>query len=122
MCEDCYKKESIGEIKVRHFLEEHNLNFKPEYWFPDCRDINPLPFDFYLPDYNTIIEFDGIQHFYDTHYFNTSFEKNKKHDRIKNEYCDEHNINLIRIPYWDINKVDEILTDSLLKNIIHMKI
>lgn len=113
LCSECSKKESIGELKVRRFLEKHNIEFSQEYWFPDCRDINPLPFDFYLPQLNVIIEFDGIQHFKDTNYFIYSFEKNKMHDKIKNDYCALNNIELIRIPYWDINKIDNILEEKL---------
>lgn len=56
-------KESKGEIIVRKILENNKINFIYQYKFNDCRNILPLPFDFYLPDYNTCIEFDGIQHF-----------------------------------------------------------
>ena len=121
VCQDCYRKESIGEMKIRQYLERNNINFDPEHWFPDCRDINPLPFDFYLEERNTIIEFDGKQHFEDTHFFNnTSLRKTQKHDSIKNKYCEEHGIYLIRIPYWDLNRIDEILDEKF--NNIHMKI
>lgn len=73
-----------------------------------CRDKNPLPFDFYLPQYNVCIEFDGIQHFNPSSfvYGNTS-EKEKlknlqyiqKHDQIKNNYCKNNKIDLLRIRY-----------------------
>lgn len=114
VCEDCYKKESVGERKIRVFLERNNIVYNQEYWFPDCRDINPLPFDFYIPETNTLIEFDGKQHFDETHFFNISFEKIQKHDNIKNEYCKINNIHLIRIPYWDLNKIDEILLKEII--------
>lgn len=113
LCPKCSKKESVGELKVRNFLEKHDIVFIQEHWFSDCRDINPLPFDFYLPQLNTIIEFDGIQHYKDTNYFTYSFEKNQMHDKIKNDYCASKGIKLIRIPYWDINKIDNILEEEL---------
>ena len=113
VCKDCYRKESLGELKVRTYLEKHNISYIPQYWFPDCRDINPLPFDFYLLDYNILIEFDGRQHFEETHYFNYSFNKNLLHDQIKNKYCFDNKIKLIRIPFFQINKVDEILEKEI---------
>lgn len=113
VCPKCSKSESIGEKKIRHYLEEHKINFITQKWFKDCRDINPLPFDFYLPDKNTIIEFDGRQHFGETNYFSYSYEKTKAHDEIKNEYCKKNNIKLIRIPFWNYNKIESILQQKI---------
>ena len=114
-CPDCSNRESNGEIAVRKYLENNNIKYEPYKWFSNCRDVKPLPFDFYLPDCNTVIEFDGQQHYCDTHYFsNFSFGKNLIHDQIKTDYCKDNNINLIRIPYWNIDKVDEILDEKLL--------
>lgn len=114
LCPDCSSgAESIGEYRIRTYLEKHEIPYKQEKWFSDCRDKNPLPFDFYLSELNTIIEFDGKQHFYETDYFTYSLNTVKKHDNIKNNYCHEHNINLIRIPYTKINKIDDILDNKL---------
>ena len=55
-CPTC--KESKGENKIREFLLVCRIQFEPQKKFTDCRDIRPLPFDFYLPDYNCCIEFD----------------------------------------------------------------
>ena len=111
VCPECSKNaESIGEKKVRYYLETNNINYRQNYWFPDCRDINPLPFDFYLPDQNKIIEFDGRQHYGSTTFFHHSQEMTPIHDKMKNEYCKNKGIELLRIPYWNINKVDEILS------------
>lgn len=79
-------------------------------------DKRPLPFDFYLPNTNTCIEFDGEHHYNAPRY---SKNKNKmrdklllvnKHDNIKSQYCDSNNITLIRIPYWNINNIQSILS------------
>lgn len=111
VCPDCSTSaESIGEKKVRFYLEKNNIKFKQNYWFDDCRDIHPLPFDFYLPDQNKIIEFDGRQHYGSTTFFHHSQEMTPIHDKMKNEYCKNKGIDLLRIPYWNINKVDEILS------------
>ena len=114
LCGNCAKKESIGESKIRKYLEEHNISFEQEKWFDDCRDVKPLPFDFYIQDYNIIIEFDGKQHFDESHFFShTETSTVKYHDQIKNEYCQRKNISLIRIPYWEINQIDKILDEKL---------
>ena len=99
VCDECNGVESIGEKRIRHYLEDNKIYFISQKWFPDCRDINPLPFDFYLPSCNTVIEFDGRQHFGETNYFTYSFEQTKNHDEIKNNYCKANGICLIRIPH-----------------------
>lgn len=113
ICSNCRKNESIGEIKIRQYLIKHKIEFIQEKWFDDCRDINPLPFDFYIPSITACIEFDGRQHFEDTNYFSFSFEKTQLHDNIKNQYCEKNNINLIRIPYWEMKNIQAILDNKL---------
>lgn len=114
VCASCQKTKSLGEIRIKHYLENKKINFISQKWFADCRDANPLPFDFYLFDYNTVIEFDGRQHFEETGHFAYPLEIVQKHDKIKNIYCKEHNIYLIRIPYWNYNKIEEILDKELI--------
>ena len=97
-CYSCSCKESTGEKIIREFLENHKINFEQEKRFDDCRDKKPLPFDFYLPDHNLIVEFDGQHHYEDVTYSN--HEITVVHDKIKNDYCQSHNITLLRIPYW----------------------
>lgn len=109
VCENCKSDESVGEMRIRKYLESKGIEYKQEYWFPDCKDIKPLPFDFYIPKNNMIIEFDGRQHFCETDYFTYDFEKTKRHDDIKNSYCLNKGIKIIRIPYTKINKISSIL-------------
>lgn len=113
LCPKCSKKESVGEFKIKTYLESNNINFISQKWFADCRDINPLPFDFYLPDNNVCIEFDGRQHYEETKWSHNRLEYTQKHDHIKTIYCEENGITLIRIPYWDINNIDTILNKRL---------
>lgn len=113
VCSNCKNVKSLGERRIQRYLENKRLDFIPQKWFVDCRDANPLPFDFYLDGLNTIIEFDGRQHFEETGYFTYPLEIVQKHDKIKNIYCREHNINLIRISYLDYNKIEEILDKEL---------
>ena len=122
-CPICRSKESVGERRIRQWLECNNIEYVQEKWFPDCRDVHPLPFDFYLPNNNTIIEFDGKQHFDETHFFQYNLKNNssdslhsyiKRHDEIKNNYCISKNISLIRIPYTKINSIETILEEKLI--------
>ena len=114
VCQKCKCTESIGENKIKHYLIENNIDFISQKWFSDCRDKNPLPFDFYIEAYNTIIEFDGRQHFEETEYFTYPLSIVQQHDSIKNEYCVNNGIYLIRIPYWNINKIEQILDKELI--------
>lgn len=94
---------SKGERFVATYLKNNNIRFEEQYTFAECKNIKLLPFDFYIPDYNTCIEYDGIQHFEPRDYFGgqSAFEKTVKHDAIKSNYCLLNNIKLIRIKYDD---------------------
>ena len=109
-CGQCTK--SIGEDRIEQFLIKHNIWYEREYRFKDCvRVERPLPFDFYLPDLDVVIEFDGVQHFQVVERFGEkSHNELKLNDEYKNKYCKEHNIKIIRISYKNIDKVDEILS------------
>ena len=77
-CRLC-KKVSKGEIHIRKFLIKYNIEFEYQKSFKYCRRILPLRFDFYLPDYQLLIEYDGRQHFEKTHIWNNeNFEKRQK--------------------------------------------
>lgn len=113
-CPNCRNTESIGEKKIRLYLENHNIIFEQEKWFSDCRDIKPLPFDFYLPDLNKIIEFDGKQHYESSSlFYHTTLSEQTSHDEIKNKYCKDNSIELLRIPYWDINNINNIIDNFI---------
>ena len=82
-----------------------------QYSFIDCKNNIALRFDFYLPEHNTCIEYDGIQHFKPIKFFNgkAGLLKTIKHDQIKNRYCQNNNINLIRIKYNQRKNLKNIL-------------
>jgi hypothetical protein len=110
-CPKC--TESKGEKQVRELLEKNNILYVKQKSFKDCKNKNPLHFDFYLPKYNCCIEYDGIQHFKPVKYWNgiTYFDILKKRDNIKNEYCKINNIHLIRIKYDE--NINDILNQFL---------
>lgn len=112
-CLECSKKHSKGEDKIKIFLESKNIKFNREYTFDGCKFKRKLPFDFYLPDLNTCIEYDGEFHF-DTDripFGNPSLQQ--KRDAIKTKFCKDNHIKLIRIPYYDFNRIEEILETAI---------
>lgn len=115
-CPYCDYRISHGEQQIRNFLELNHITYYREYRFNDCKDKIPLPFDFYLPDCNLAIEYDGKQHFEPTDMFGgeETFKKTQLHDNIKNKYCLEKNIELLRISYIDYENIQEILTERLI--------
>lgn len=108
----CQKK-SIGEEQIANILIQNNITFLRQYSFENC--LSPkkskLFFDFAIFDKDNnlqyIIEYDGIQHFKPIEYFGgeTEYEYRKECDDIKTNYCKEHNIPLIRIPYTLKNNI-----------------
>jgi hypothetical protein len=106
-CPKC--KESLGEKNIRLYLENRNFKYITEKRFKDCRYKQPLPFDFYLSDYNILIEYDGLQHFESIDFFGGEQRLNEQKikDNIKTEYCNNNNIQLIRIKHTD--NINEIL-------------
>lgn len=107
---------SKGEYKISKILERHNVKYEMQYKFKDCKFYKELPFDFYLPDYNMCIEYDGGQHFKIVNWFGgfDGFISTKIRDTIKNIYCEENNITLIRIPYWECNNIENILNEKII--------
>lgn len=103
---------SQGERKIKNILSQNNIIYESQKTFEDCRfpDTNiPARFDFYLPEYNILIEYDGQQHYeYTNSGWNTKedFLKRKRRDEYKNNWCKEKNIKLIRIPYTDFDILD----------------
>lgn len=115
-CRKC--SESKGEKEIRGFLEKNKIEFSREHIFLNCKNKSHLRFDFYLPSRRTVIEFDGIQHFQPVEYFGgvTAYNLLKENDKIKNDYCEENYINLIRIRYDQIDKIEEILKSNLIES------
>jgi len=112
-CPNC--SSSIGNKKIKKFLLKNNVLILPEHRITDCRNAYALPFDFYLPDYGVLIEYQGKQHYIPVDYFGgqAGFEKTIKNDSIKEQYCLDNNIPLLKIKYTDFNRIPEILTAYL---------
>lgn len=111
-CPVCGQKRSRAEYRIATFLEKNNINFIQEKYFEDCKDKQALLFDFYLPDYNLCIEFDGQQHF-EPKFGIDSFVTTKLHDAMKNNYCRWNKIDLLRISYLEGNNIERIISEKL---------
>ena len=104
-CPKC--QSSKGEKQIAQWLQTKNITYIQQKIFANCKDKNGLPFDFYIPEYNLCIEYDGEQHFKPIDFsgkgeewaFN-KFSITQAHDNIKNQYCKDNNIRLLRIPYF----------------------
>ena len=103
------KVKSLGEKKLCQILTEQNIKFIQQKTFDSCVFVTSGRkgfFDFYLPDLNILIEYDGIQHFIDRKGRKDRLEEIQERDSYKTNWCKENNIPLIRIPYLDFNLLD----------------
>lgn len=109
--------ESHGERQVRICLDKCGIKYELQKRFPDCKLIRTLPFDFYLPEYNACIEYDGTQHFQPIDHFGGQeyFDYCRTRDSVKNKYCQEKGITLLRIPYFA--NIEETLNDFLFNTV-----
>lgn len=113
----CGCLQSHGNMYINRLLTDKNIEHKCEYTV-HIGDSH-YRFDFYLPQYNLFIEYDGEQHFYPVSFgadeFTTQkqFELTQKRDKIKNKYCEDNKINLLRIPYWEKENIETIINNHL---------
>ena len=112
-------KESHGEIKIRELLIKNNIDFINQKTFDNFsyEDTNGKPrYDFFLPQYNILIEYDGEQHFRPIYSWDTEkdYQQRILHDKMKNEYAWNNNFIIIRIPYTHYNDLclNDLLLDS----------
>lgn len=109
---------SLGEKRVEKYLMERGISYINQYRIPECRNKNPLPFDFaviYKGRLHCLIEYDGEQHYNKTDWFGgkDNYENTKRNDKIKSDFCLDNNIKLIRIPYWDYKNIEGILDNEI---------
>ena len=103
--------DSKGEKAISKFLDKNSISYYRQHKFEDCRNIHQLPFDFYIPSIRTCIEFDGPQHYEPMSFFGglEAFEKLKINDKIKNDYCEDNFIDIVRIKYDQYDNINEYL-------------
>ena len=114
--QSCGCLNSKGELRIRSFLDAHHIRYQQQKCFIGCINVRSLLFDIYLPDYNLAIEYDGEFHYMHVTGLNNDVAYQQNNDAIKDQYCNENNIVLLRIPYWDKDNIESILTDWLFLN------
>ena len=104
---------SAGIIKIEEYLNTNRIPFQNEFTFKECLNNNGkhLFYDIFIPEYNIVIEYDGIQHFEPVDYFGgeSAFSRTVENDKFKNDFASKNNLKLIRIPYTDFSKINNIL-------------
>ncbi len=115
------KRISKGEKCIAQFFDLHNIDYVREKTFKDCVNFcgNHLRFDFYLEQFNVLIEYQGQHHEKPVNKYRRAkivHDKTVVHDTIKDKFAIDNKINLIKIYYTDYNKIEEILI-GLLKEI-----
>ena len=123
-CPQCIaaEKDSKAIKFIKNYLNDKKVDFIAEASFKDCRDKRLLKFDIYIKNINTIIEFDGAQHFDGNIFYKNTSQIYQNRDYIKNEYCITKNINLLRIPYTcKENSIKNILDELISTGIISRK-
>jgi rubrerythrin len=117
---------SHGEKHIKTYLCDNGIKFIPQKTFDGLVGVGggKLSYDFYIPDFNLLIEFQG--EFHDgTVPLQTeiAFLKQQEHDKRKREYACKHNIQLLEIWYYEYDHIDNILDDYLTKqNNLYYKI
>ena len=113
-----YCKESKGEKAIEDFLKKNSIDYEKEYRNNNCRYRNTLPFDFAIfKDGNLkyLIEYDGELHYKVARWSNAieRLQLSMIKDNIKSDFAKNNKIKLIRIPYWDFDNINIILTNEL---------
>lgn len=120
-CKSCQL--SVGELKINNHLININIFPERQKKFSNCTNPNTgrsLPFDFYISEYNLLIEYDGEQHYRPVAFNNhknyiANYQLTVIKDKIKTNYCRSRHINLLRIPYWDKHRIPELIDRKIKK-------
>lgn len=96
-CPNCCS--SKGEVAIKKFLDNKNIKYEQQKSFSECLYKGKLKFDFYLPEHNTVIEFQGRQHFEAVNYFGgeEGFKLIQERDKVKKDYCATNGITMLEL-------------------------
>lgn len=105
------KLSSLGEDRIKKFLEFNDIPFIDQYVVNGYR----YRYDFYLPELNILVEYDGQQHFKPVDYFGgeKAHKRRKEADREKNQIAKLNGHTLIRIPYWRFDDLEVCLSRAI---------
>lgn len=111
----CLPTTSTFEEDVKNWLDTNHINYQRQKTFEKCRSNKGavLPFDFYLPKFDVLVECDGEQHEKFTSYFHENedeFKDQQERDKIKDDFAQDR---LLRIKWKDRNNIEFILNKKL---------
>ena len=117
-CRCSWCSSSSPEQIIMNYLERNKCQYRKEHKFEDCKYKNKLRFDFAIfkdKELKALVEYDSKIHYESIDHYggDKAFNLRLKLDKIKNKYCHENNIPLIRIPYWEKNNIEVILENGL---------
>lgn len=120
-CPKC--KQSIGENMIEDILKSNKIDFIKQKTFSECKYIDLLRFDFYIPSKNACIQYQGKQHYQAVRFGGISQQQaqqrlkySKIRDQIKRNFCNANNILLIQIPYWEKQKINKYIENLLMES------
>lgn len=112
---------SLGEKKIAWFFDQNNIIYKKQYRIKDSniKVRSYLLADYFLPEYNAIVEYNGEQHYKPISFFGGEkvFKRQQERDMALRQYCKEHKIKLIEIPYWELDNIDTMLTSFFINKV-----
>lgn len=115
-CPTCTTYKSRGEVSLNKCLSLNKINFIEQKKFSGLKLEKELVVDFFIPELNLVIEYDGEHHFRPIEYFSkfTNSEKVKQSDILKENYCNDNSIYLLRIPFWEYHNIEKIINKILI--------
>ena len=119
-CYCTHRVKSYGEKYIKEYLDNNHIKYEPQKTFDDLKDKLYLSYDFYLPEYKTLIEYQGKQHyelvsFSKNNIVYSDLKKQQYHDKLKREYAQNNGYKLLEIPYTidNFNKISKVLNDYI---------
>lgn len=117
ICPYCTCNKSKGEAIIIGILDKYNKEYVYQQKYPTLLGLGngELSYDFYLPDNNLLIEYQGEQHYKPIEIFGgeAQFKVQQEHDKRKRQYAKDNSINLLEISYLDFNNIEKILLKEL---------
>lgn len=121
-CAKCNRNYSKGEELIENWCISNKINYISQKKFPGLKNKNTIFYDFYFPEHNILLEFDGLHHFGPVKYSKKQsiedqkikFEQIKDSDGKKLTYAMDNRINMIRIMYTRMSDLTHILNYEIL--------
>lgn len=118
------------ESKLFKYFKKHYPNIQKQVKFDWCKNIRHLPFDFYIPEYNLLIELDGEHHFNSVGHWPKKLHEIQERDIMKMKLANEYKLSVIRIDQRDVwcnknnwknklnNSIEQVKNNNNVQNIL----